>query len=221
LSEFDDDWRDLDYTPKVDAWIGRTAEPWGTREADPEREGKRGRRMTADEFAEFRRKGDAINYGEARMEKQILNDERHEKRAKRHPLIDVVTDYLLGRGYQDGVVKPWDCTGYLSKHLKTVRNILALPRNARRRGQSTSPAAHQRAWRSNPEVGYRVGYASKRAKKASNFNSDRTKTGGPANKNEPCTNAQKTNEMGRFAQAVVAGLFPAVHRKRGPELGSR
>ena len=97
-----------------------------------------GKHMTAEEFAEFKRKGGKINYGDDRIEKQELNDERHEQRAKRHPLMDIVIE----------VVANWDCSEYLGRHRKAVREILAIPRNARRRrleGLSTKARRHQQA----------------------------------------------------------------------------
>jgi hypothetical protein len=96
--------------------------------------------MTADEFAKFERKGRKIDYGAARMDKQILNDKRHEQRAKRHPLIKVVNNWL----------REWDCAGYLAKHRGIVRNILSQPRNQRRRklsDMSTMQRRHQEAIR--------------------------------------------------------------------------
>jgi hypothetical protein len=96
--------------------------------------------LTAGEFAEFESKGRKIDYGEARMAKQCLNDDRHEERAKRHPLIDLVIE----------VLREWDCAEYLAKHRKTVRDILAKPRNQRRRklaGMSTKQRRHQQAIR--------------------------------------------------------------------------
>jgi hypothetical protein len=86
LPEFDDDWRDLPRTPKVDAWITRPAEPWGTREAEPEREFKRGRPMTEREYAGFRSRGGEIDYCVERLAKQKLNDDRYSERKNLRPL---------------------------------------------------------------------------------------------------------------------------------------
>jgi hypothetical protein len=99
-----------------------------------------GKPMTAAEFAEFRRKGRKINYGEARMAKQLLNDQRHEERQKRHPLIDIVID----------VVASWDSSDYLEQRRRSVRIILAKSSNERRRklaGMSTKQRRHQQSIR--------------------------------------------------------------------------
>jgi hypothetical protein len=103
--------------------------------------------MTANEFAEFKRKGRKIDYGEERLEKQCLNDLRHEERVKRHPLIDVVID----------VVAAWNSAGYLGRHRAIVREILAKPRNQRRRklsGMSTKERRHQEAIRLVPALAF-------------------------------------------------------------------
>ena len=98
------------------------------------------KQMTAEEFAEFQRKGCKINYGDERMDKQILNDIRHEDRARRHPLMDIVIE----------VVAKWDCSEYLGRNRRAVRDILALSRNDRRRkleGLSTKARRHQQTLR--------------------------------------------------------------------------
>ena len=96
--------------------------------------------MTADEFAAFQAKGRKINYCFERADKQLVNDERHEKRAWRHPLFDIVVD----------VVVRWDCAEYRGRHRRVVRSILGLERNARRQkleGLSTMARRHQQAIR--------------------------------------------------------------------------
>ena len=96
--------------------------------------------MTAEEFASFRARGGKIDYCFERADKQLVNDERHEKRSKRHPLMDIVVD----------VVARWDCSEYLGRHRRIVKDILALERNARRRkleGLPTIARRHQQALR--------------------------------------------------------------------------
>src|SRR5262245_50373015 len=99
-----------------------------------------GKQMTAEEFTAFQAKGGKIDYCFERADKQLVNDQRHEDRAKRHPLMDIVID----------VLKKWDCSEYLGRHRKVVRSILALERNARRRkleGLPTIARRHQQALR--------------------------------------------------------------------------
>ena len=140
MSAFNDQWQSRKKTPAVDRWIARTAErgpdkPGLTRSYEP-----LGKPMTAEEFAAFQAKGGKIDYCAERMGKQLLNDERHQTRAKRHPLMDIVID----------VLKVWDGSGYLGQHRKVVKNILAEPRNQRRRRlteMSTMERRHQQAIR--------------------------------------------------------------------------
>jgi hypothetical protein len=96
--------------------------------------------MTADEFAEFKRNGGKTNYCEARLAWQQRLDERHETRRRRSEVFDLVVD----------VVAAWDSASYVAKHKKVIRNIRALPRNARRQklsGLSTMARRHQTALR--------------------------------------------------------------------------
>ena len=98
------------------------------------------KQMTAEEFMAFQARGGKINYCFDRSDKQELNDERHEVRSKRHPLMDIVSD----------VVARWDCSEYLGRHRRVVRKILGLERNARRRkleGLPTMARRHQQAIR--------------------------------------------------------------------------
>jgi hypothetical protein len=55
-----------------------------------------GKQMTAEEFTAFQAKGGKIDYCFERADKQLVNDQRHEDRAKRHPLMDIVIDVLKG-----------------------------------------------------------------------------------------------------------------------------
>jgi hypothetical protein len=88
LSEFDDDWRDLDYTPAVDRWFARS-----TRRG-PEKPGLTksrylpAKQMTAEEFALFQARGGKIDYSFERANNQLINDQRYEDRARRHPLFN-------------------------------------------------------------------------------------------------------------------------------------
>ena len=100
----------------------------------------RGRPMTADEFADFKRNGGKTNYCEARLAWQQRLDERYETRRRRSEVFDLVVD----------VVAAWDFASYVAKQKKVVRDILALPQNSRRRKLSgLSPVAgrHQAAIR--------------------------------------------------------------------------
>jgi hypothetical protein len=86
LSEFDDSWRDLDYTLRVDQWLARPTDRWGTGEASLDRDGKRGRPMDAGEYAAFQSKGRKVNYCGERLAKQRLNDNRAAMRKDLRPL---------------------------------------------------------------------------------------------------------------------------------------
>ena len=124
----------------MDRWFARAAERGPEKPELTRSEYLPAKQMTAEEFAEFQRKGRKIDYGDERMDKQILNDERHEQRVKRHPLMDVVVE----------VVANWDCSEYLGRHRKVVRDILALSRNNRRRkleGLSNKARRHQQTLR--------------------------------------------------------------------------
>jgi hypothetical protein len=140
LSEFDDSWQDMPRTPSVDRWFSRAIERGASRPELTRSDYLPAKQMTAEEFAAFQAKGGKIDYGAARMDKQILNHIRHEDRVRRHPLFDIVVD----------VVAAWDCSDYLAKHRRVARDILALPRNDRRRkleGLSTMARRHQRTLR--------------------------------------------------------------------------
>ena len=140
MSDWDDGWQDMPRTPSVDRWLGRAAERGPSKPELTRSPYLPGKHMTAEEFAEFQRKGRKIDYGDERMDKQMLNDERHEHRARRDPLMDIVVE----------VVANWDCSEYLGRHRKVVRGILALSRNNRRRkleGLSTIARRHQQTLR--------------------------------------------------------------------------
>jgi hypothetical protein len=140
LSEFDDSWQDMPRTPSVDRWFSRAIERGASRPELTRSDYLPAKQMTAEEFAAFQAKGGKIDYGAARMDKQILNHIRHEDRVRRHPLFDIVVD----------VVAAWDCSKYIGRHRRAVRGILGLERNARRRkleGLSTLARRHQQAIR--------------------------------------------------------------------------
>ena len=76
----------------------------------------------------------------ARLAEQKVLDERYERRRRRSALFSLVVD----------VVATWDSAPYIAKHRKTVRDILALPRNTRRPmlyGLPTTARRHQVALR--------------------------------------------------------------------------
>jgi hypothetical protein len=140
LSESDDDWRDLDYTPAVDRWFARLTRRGPEKLELTKSQYLPAKRMTAEEFAAFQAKGRTIDYCLDRADKQLANDKRHEDRTRQHPLFDVVVDVVAG----------WDCADYLAKHRKIVGDILGMERNARRRkleGLSIMARRHQQAVR--------------------------------------------------------------------------
>ena len=105
MSDFDDSWRDLDHTLRVDQWLARSTDRWGAVDVGPEREGDRGRPMDAGEYAAFKSKGRTIDYCGERLAKQRLNDDRAAVRKNPRPfgrgvdgssrdLIDLVIDAI-------------------------------------------------------------------------------------------------------------------------------
>jgi hypothetical protein len=80
----------------------------------------------------IRRRQDQLLRGAFGQAQQL--DERYEQRRRRSLLFDLVVD----------VVATWDSAGYIAKQRKIVQDILALPRNARRRQLSEMPTKARR-----------------------------------------------------------------------------
>ena len=140
MSDWDDSWQDMPRTPSVDRWFARASDRGPSKPELTRSPYLPGKQMTAEEFARFKWRGGKIDYCNARLAKQILNDERHEDRARRHPLMHIVVE----------VVAKWDCSEYLGRHRRVVRDILAPERNARRRklgGLQPVARRHQQALR--------------------------------------------------------------------------
>ena len=97
----------------------------------------------AEEVETFLANGGKINKGAAGLAWQQKLDRRHDKLQRRNKLSALIL----------GVVAAWDpaaCKAYLDRHRATVQDILALPRNARRRrlvGLSPMADRHQVAVR--------------------------------------------------------------------------
>jgi hypothetical protein len=130
-------------------------------EDQPVSEFARGKAMTRDEFASFLQGGGKINYGDARMDKQIVNGVRHEERKALRPIGAKKSYYFpgtkdLNRRSQDlidivvDVVTWWDPRNYMENNNREIRDILSKLRNLKhhiRPNMSTRERRHQHAIR--------------------------------------------------------------------------
>lgn len=142
MSDFDDSWRDLDYTPSVDRWIMRSAERHNVpQEPEAERAGKRGRPMDADEYAAFKAQGRRINYCGERLAKQKLNEARAARRRDLRPLgggKDLIDLAINAIAHSD---RPAEMLG---ESRAVIRRIMTEDRNRKYKRTSGMSAMHRR-----------------------------------------------------------------------------